>query len=272
MTAIGTAAFALAVMHAAGDRAGAWWSIGAILSLSVTAGLLALWLRLPGYVFVSGLLLNAAGVVGWLAWEPRHLATLLQVNVLCLAVGSVVWSLLEAVHREGVPHWHADRRPFCFAHLGGRRRRGAAGGATPPLPWRRVCSACRTCHVDIARMDWIALGAAAVAVAVCLWNQNARFVLAGQYVLGLSAVAMALCASCPATAAVVLVGCDRSAGIRAGRRRARLAAAADETARPPAANSRSARAMAGGMVPAGSIALGRRLRRAGGVGLAGCRL
>ena len=34
-------------------------------------------------------------------------------------------------------------------------------------------------------------------MAVCLWNRNARFVLAGQYVLGLSAVAMALCASCP---------------------------------------------------------------------------
>jgi hypothetical protein len=52
-------------------------------------------------------------------------------------------------------------------------------------------------HVDIARMDWIALGAATVAVAVCLWNRNAGFVLAGEYMLGLSAVAMALCASCP---------------------------------------------------------------------------
>ncbi len=198
MTAIGIAAFALAVMHAAGDRAGAWWSIGAILSLSVTAALLALWLRLPGYVFVSGLLLNAAGVVGWLAWEPHTLATLLQVNVLCLAVGSVVWSLLEMVHREGVPHWQADRRPFCFAHLAAIVAVGllvahsafAVGANLLDLPHL---------HADIARMDWIVLGAAAVAVAVCLWNQNARFVFAGQYVLGLSAVAMALCASCPAT-------------------------------------------------------------------------
>ncbi len=105
VTAVGGAAFALAVMHAADDRAGAWWSIWAVLSISFTAALLALWLRLPAYVFISGLLLNAAGVVGWLAWGPTTLSALLQVNVLCLAAGSVAWSLLAAAHRDGVPHW-----------------------------------------------------------------------------------------------------------------------------------------------------------------------
>ncbi len=52
--------------------------------------------------------------------------------------------------------------------------------------------------IDISRLDWIALGAAAIAVAVCLWNRNARFVFAGQYVLGLSAIALELTARCPA--------------------------------------------------------------------------
>jgi hypothetical protein len=197
VTAIGAAAFALAVMHAAADRAGAWWSIGAILSLGVTAALLALWLRLPAYVFISGLLLNAAGVVGWLAWEPRTLDTFLQVNVLCLAAGSVVWSLLEAAHREGVPHWQTDRQPFCFAHLAVIVAVGLLAAHTAFAVGANLFGPSRL-HVDVVRMDWIALGAAAIAVAVCLWNRHARFVLAGQYVLGLSAVAMALCASCPA--------------------------------------------------------------------------
>ncbi|MFZ1933529.1 MAG: hypothetical protein WCB27_16400 [Thermoguttaceae bacterium] len=196
VTAIGVAAFAFAVMHAAADRAGAWWSIGAILSLSVTAGLLVLWLRLRAYVFVSGLLLNAAGVVAWLAWEPRTFATLLQTNVLCFAAGSVVWSLLEAAHRQGVPHWQADRRPLCFA----------VWAAIAAVALLAAYSAVTTASnlfgvpdlpVDITRMDWIALAASAFAVAVCLWNRNARFVLVGQYVLGLSAIAMALCAQCP---------------------------------------------------------------------------
>ena len=223
VTAIGGAAFALGVMHAAGDRAGAWWSIEAILSLSVTAALLALWLRLPGYVFVSGLLLNAAGVVAWLAWEPATIAALLQINVLCLAAGSIVWSLLEAAHREGVPHWGGKRGqspfvrstfravpagtdqrlvgdcplfpPLCFAHWAAVAAVGllaayvAAGVAGELFRWQHL-------QIDIGRMDWIALGATVAAVAVCLWNRNARFVLAGEYMLGLSAVGMALCASC----------------------------------------------------------------------------
>jgi hypothetical protein len=196
VTMIGAAAFTFAVMHAAGDRGGAWWSIGTILSISVTAALLALWLRLPDYVFVSGLLLNAAGVVAWLAWEPRTFAPLLQINVLCFAAASVVWSLLEAVHRDGVPHWRADQKPVCFAHWAAIVAVGLVAAYTGVAVVANLF-ALADLHVEIDRMDWIALGAAAVAVAVCLWNRNARFVLAGEYLLGLSGIAMALCAICP---------------------------------------------------------------------------
>ena len=173
VTAIGAAAFAFAVMHAAEDQAGAWWSIRAILSISVTAALLALWLRLPAYVFISGLLLNAAGVVGWLAWGPTTFAALVQINVLCLAAGSVAWSLLEAAaSAEGVPHWHSRSPAALFRPLGRRRRRGAAGGVLAAVdhcrrPLRPAASARRHRPNGLDRP-----GATAVAVAVCLWDRK----------------------------------------------------------------------------------------------------
>ena len=47
VSAIGIFVFALAVIHAGGDPEGPWWSAGAILSVSVMAGVIAMWLRRP---------------------------------------------------------------------------------------------------------------------------------------------------------------------------------------------------------------------------------
>ena len=73
----------------------------------------------------------------------------------------------------------------------------------------------------------------------------------------------------PRAAAVVLVGGLGAAGLRRGRRRARLAAAAEQVCRPVAANPESARALAGGMVPADSSSLDGRGCRIGCMGFVG---
>ena len=172
VTAIGTAVVALAVMHVFDDRAGAWWSIRAIASISVAAALLALWFRLPAYVFISGLLLNVAGMVGWVAWGSATLESLVQVNVVCLAAGSAAWTLLDGLHPAGVPHGQLRHGPLPFAHLAAL----AAVGLLAALVAAGVVAELfrlADLRLEIGRIDWLALVAAAVAVALCLWDRKA---------------------------------------------------------------------------------------------------
>lgn len=192
VTAIGAAALALAVLHATGDPQKPWWSGGVILGVSLMAGAVAVWRRQPAYVFFSGLLLNTAGVIAWLAWQkPLTLAGFVHTNVLCLAAGSVVWSLLSLVRREAVPHVQVDGRPLPFAHLAAGV---AAGTVAVVVALSVVCDLIEVPRVAIDRLDWIALAATAAAAAVCLWDRSSRFTLPGLYLLGLSAVGMGLCA------------------------------------------------------------------------------
>ena len=67
--------------------------------------MVALWLRRPAYVYFSGLLLNVAGTILWWSWADASVnifhwdlgtvAGLVAANVICLAIGSVAWSLLR---------------------------------------------------------------------------------------------------------------------------------------------------------------------------------
>ena len=131
-----------------------------------------------------------------MAWGPATLHGLIEINCLCLAAGSAAWSLLEGTHKAGVPHWQLGGRPLPFAHLAAAAAVGllfglvAAGVAAELLLLPEL-------RLDVSQTDWIALGAAAVAVAVCLWDRKARFMFAGLYFLGLSALGMALCAAGP---------------------------------------------------------------------------
>ena len=183
-------------MHACDDPAGAWWSIRAIVSISVAAALLALWFRLPAYVFISGLLLNVAGMVGWHGLGTDDARRSLVADQ-CALPGCRLGRLVAA-------GGGAQRRAFRTGKFNAGRCRSpiwrplAAVGLLAALVAAGVAAelfAAAELRLEIGRMDWIALGAAAVAVAVCLWDRKARFVLAGLYFLGLSAAGMALCAA-----------------------------------------------------------------------------
>ena len=169
--------------------------------MAAAAGLVALWLRRPAYVYLSGALLNVAGTILWwwwaaanvdiLNWNFRTVAGLVQSNVLALAAGSIVWSLLRVTHRDGVPHarWGGRQQPA--AHV-------AAGlGACLLGVLVAVCVVYELLglrHVGPQRLDWIALAAVALAAAVCLWDHAREFALSTLYGLGLAALGMELLA------------------------------------------------------------------------------
>jgi hypothetical protein len=196
---IGTLTVALATLHAFHDPAGPWWAAGAILAVSLTAGLVAVLLRNPVQVYSSGLLINLAGTIVWWAcwpsgarwpeWGLADVAGLLQANALCLAIGSLVWSLVEFLPQR-VPHLKAEGQPP-FADLAAQLGAvlaglvAAAGVAATLLELESI---------PIGRLDWFALAGVAAATAVCLGQRRAAFSLPALYGLGLSAVALGLLA------------------------------------------------------------------------------
>ena len=150
VTWIGGLAVLLATIYALHDPFRPGWSVRAIVAVAAAAAVVALWLRRPTYVFLSCLLLNLSGTILWWSWSGAKLdifdwdlqtvAALVQANVIALAIGSMIWTLLKVAHRE------AERavRPFLepaaqgAAQLGalpagdtGRRLRGLGVGGAP---------------------------------------------------------------------------------------------------------------------------------------------
>ena len=164
-----------------------WLVLGAILLVSATSAVVALQRRQPVCVFASVLLLNVTGSIVWAVWGSGTVASLIQANVVCLAIGSILWMLPDAVCPAVVPHLSFNGRPVVCAHLAAELAVGllglvaaiAVGGAVLSLP-----------HLAPQPLDWIALAVTSVAVAVSFWDRNARFSLAGLYWLALTAVSM----------------------------------------------------------------------------------
>ena len=196
---IGMLTVAVATLHAFQDPARPWWAAGAILTVSLTMGLVALLLRKPAEVYVSGLLINLAGTMVWWAysasaaqwpdWNLADATSLVQANALCLALGSIVWSLLEFLP-SGVPSSKTAGQEL-FAHLAAQA--GAVGIGLVTLAGV-FATLFGQWHLPVVPLDWIALGSVVAATAVCLLDRRARFPLPTLYCLGLSAVGMGLLA------------------------------------------------------------------------------
>jgi len=186
-TMLGVLVVALALLVARDDPLRPWWSLGPILAISLAAGVLAMWRRLPMAVYLSAILVNVAGTVAWIAWGPWNAAGLIQANVLCLAISAAVWTVLELVTLGRVPHPELDGRPLPLAHVALRLGMGALGALVLAGLARDLMG---LPSWQVQRLDWIALGATAGAIALCLWDRTSRLALPGLYAVGLTALVM----------------------------------------------------------------------------------
>ena len=157
------------------------------MGLSVTAGFLALRRHSPAFVWLSGLLLNVAGTLAWWYAPPGCLESLLSVQAICLAVSSVIWTLLDVLSHRGVPHYWLARRPLVFARVavhGGIVLTGLVameGLVRGLLDWEPL-----SLHAE----DWLALIATGMALVACWWDPTATRSGAGLYFWGLIAVGL----------------------------------------------------------------------------------
>jgi hypothetical protein len=212
-----TLAAVLAVVHNGADPQRPWWSAGTIVAASAIVGLLARYAATAGrqsgaaHVYVSGLLLNLAGMLMWQIWGPQSIAGFLAVNALCLAVGALVSTGLgqlcrlvaapRAMSPGGTPLSAAKDvaalgAPLPYAHM-------AAVGSLillAPLPALSLCLGLLTPDALPALeslrlagpLAWSALALAAAAMLACLGDRTARFPLWGLYLAGLTGVGIQL--------------------------------------------------------------------------------
>lgn len=164
-----------------------WFGVGAALAISMGTGSWAIRRHQAVAVFVSGLLLNVAGVLVWWHFPSASVAALWQIQVVCLAVGSAAWTLLEAAYPGRVRHVELAGRHRVFAHL-------AIQTAIGVLAFQVACGVIRAVLDEplpaLRPLDWWTWLATFTAVVLGLWDRAARFPLAGLYALGLIALGM----------------------------------------------------------------------------------
>jgi hypothetical protein len=93
-SAVGLLVLILALRGTWEDPARPYWSAGATLLLALLAGVLAVGWRRTSFAYASGLLVNVAGGMAWVAWGEPGPVSFGYTQALCLALTSALWSLV----------------------------------------------------------------------------------------------------------------------------------------------------------------------------------
>ncbi len=87
----------------------------------------AIWRRRAEDVVLSGLLLNVAGTVAWLAWRDHPLAGLVETNAICLAAAAILWTIAARLMPARVARLPLGEREISFAELAAEAAARAVG-------------------------------------------------------------------------------------------------------------------------------------------------
>jgi hypothetical protein len=186
---IGLALVLLALRGGWSDPERPYWSVAALMTASVVAAALAIWSRRQDYVYVSGLLLNLAGILFWVARGPDTISGFLAVNAAGLALASFVWSTIELALRRPPLATELSGRIWPFAHAALVAALAVLGIVVAGQVERSWQAATPRPEAVLA---WLAVAVTAAACAVQLWDARARFAFAGLYAAGILALALVL--------------------------------------------------------------------------------
>lgn len=175
----------LLALRGVNDPQKPYWSVGGLLAVSLMTVGLALWSGRQRHVYQFGLLIDLAGLYVWMAQGPYTLAGFVSMHVLCLALASAFWTVLDLGLREA-----HGRRPvgLQFKHLAALLALTALGSMVA----FGVVADLAQLGVEMAGgLTWAALVVTALALLVMLWDPEVHHANAGLYSLGLMAIALA---------------------------------------------------------------------------------
>jgi hypothetical protein len=176
-------------LNAATARQEYLWAAAAISLCSAASAVLALWTRLPGYVWISGLLVDLIGVLFWWAWGPGTALTFVLTNALGLAVAAALWTALALIQERKEQPAIAIQPHSSFVAFAAN----TALGLVVLVVLLLIASDLQPPRIAVsATFAWITLAAVATALAAALWERRAVYAAPGLYVVGLAAVGLSL--------------------------------------------------------------------------------
>jgi len=193
-TVIGLLVVGLAVRGMGNDATGPLWSVGALLAMAALAGCQAVAWSRHGYVYASGLLVNAAGIAWWIARPERSVGDFVFLNILCLAFGGAAWAIIELALRRRRPPIDVRGDWLPFTHAASVLSL-AALALMIAIGLVETFASARS--VPVRFLAWPALVGLAIALVACLRDPSARFALPALYALGLVALGLAAQAAGP---------------------------------------------------------------------------
>lgn len=188
---VGTLTVAVALRAPFSDPLGAWWSIGALLALTALAAALN-WVTLRRvYLYAAGILFNTSVSI-WLIKYQSHqtnsLGAFLEANIIALSLAAVAWLFLELRARRARPEPQSNTAAS-FHNLAALFSLMAIGGLAVVRVHDDLFGLYQTLF---PLLDWFALGSLTVLMAACLWDREAKYAVAGLYLIGLLAAATLL--------------------------------------------------------------------------------
>ncbi|HEX2270514.1 MAG TPA: hypothetical protein VHH35_13300, partial [Pyrinomonadaceae bacterium] len=185
----GSAAVFLSLRTLTDSNATRWWSIGPLLGLTAMAAALNWQTLRRRYLYVAGGLLTLATTLWWIFiyHDHRWLSTFLYTNIIAASLGGILWLWLE---------------------LRARRLRPAPAFAVA-LSFHNVVAIASTALFILIvvftfgtsdpitltmepRLTWLAFASALALMVATLWDRSAKYTVAGLYVFGLLAGAIAV--------------------------------------------------------------------------------
>ena len=173
------------------DPLGAWWSIGSLLAVCVLAAALHWNSFKRAYLYAAGILFNLSVSI-WLikyhSQEVRNLSAFVEANIIALCLAGVLWLWLELRARRT----QAEAKSGAAASFHNVAAIGSLLALSSVIIIRLHDDFSGFYQTLFPTLDWFALGSLAVLMVACLWDREAKYAVAGIYLVGLLASATAL--------------------------------------------------------------------------------
>jgi hypothetical protein len=189
-TAVGASAVVLALRGPFSDPLGAWWSIGGLLAMCALAAALN-WVTLKrAYLFAAGILFNLSVSIWFLTYQSQFssLTAFVEANVIALSLTGVLWLWLELRARRVQAGAHSDTAAS-FHNFAALLALMAMVGVVAVRLRADLFGFYQTL---VPVLHFFALASLVVLMSACLWDREAKYAVAGLYVLGLLAAATVL--------------------------------------------------------------------------------
>ena len=190
-TAVGAIVVLVALRGPFIDPLGAWWSIGALVSMSALAASLN-WVSCRRvYLYAAGVLFNVSVAVWLIKYQSDQISSgsaFIEASIIALSLASVLWLWLELRARRIAPKLNSTTAASFhnFAALLSLLAMGAVVAV-------RLNADFSSFHQTLfPLLDWLALGSLAVLMSACVWDRHAAYAVAGLYLIGLMTAATLL--------------------------------------------------------------------------------